>query len=162
MKSQFFKNKIENLSDENLLDLIIKASKDPSNTNIFDIAKKEAEKRNLQFDLKEDEMSNEIEDTELNNETEELKRWNWGAFFLAPFWALSNKLDKWAILSLLPPVNLIAIFYLGFNGNKLAFEKSEIKSVNDFMQIQRTWSKWGIRIFWILLVFGFLEILLNY
>ena len=162
MKSQFFKNKIENLSDENLLDLIIKASKDPSNTNIFDIAKKEAEKRNLQFDLKEDEMSNEIEDTELNNETEELKRWNWGAFFLAPFWALSNKLDKWAILSLLPPVNLIAIFYLGFNGNKLAFEKSEIKSVNDFMQIQRTWSKWGIRIFWILLVFGFLGILLNY
>ena len=161
MKPEFFKNKIENLSDENLLDLIIKASKDPSNTKIFDIAKKEAEKRNLQFDLKEDEISNEIEDTELNDETEDLKRWNWGAFILAPFWALSNKLDKWAILSLLPPVNMIVIFYLGLNGNRLAFEKSEIKSVNDFMQIQRTWAKWGIRIFWILLVFGFIGILWN-
>jgi hypothetical protein len=160
MKDQFFKNKIERLADENLIDLLNKAYKDSANAKIFELAKQEAEKRNIKFDPKEESESAENKSNRFDGDIENLSRWNWGAFILAPFWSLSNKLDKWAILSLLPPINIIVAFYLGHHGNRLAFEKSEIKSVNDFMQIQQGWTKWGIRMFWILMIFGLIGILL--
>jgi hypothetical protein len=74
-----------------------------------------------------------------------------GAFILAPVWALANSLEKWAILTFIPGVNVSVIFYLGFKGNKLAYHKSKLGKVEDFMTVQRKWSIWGVRIFWILL-----------
>jgi hypothetical protein len=57
----------------------------------------------------------------------------------------------WAILSFIPGLNLIVIFYLGSKGNQLAWEKSNSISIEDFIKIQDYWSKWGIRFFWITL-----------
>jgi hypothetical protein len=161
MRDEFFKNKIERLSDEDLIDLVSKARKDRVSTQIFELAQQEANRRHLDFDLIEHQISVEEKTNKLINNTEDLNHWNWGAFILAPFWALSNKLDKWAILSLLPPINIVAMIYLGRNGNRLAYEKSQLESVNDFLQIQKGWTKWGIGIFWILLILGFLGLFFN-
>jgi hypothetical protein len=53
-------------------------------------------------------------------------------------------MGEWKIISLIPVVNLIAAIHLGVNGNRLAFEKSKIKSVDEFMFIQSQWNFWGI------------------
>ena len=55
----------------------------------------------------------------------------------------------WTILWFVPFVNIGVMFYLGYNGNRLAFEKSRIESIDDFMVIQKDWGLWGIRLFWL-------------
>jgi hypothetical protein len=71
-----------------------------------------------------------------NISDKELEKFNWGAFVLGPVWTFGNDMGEWKIVSLIPVVNLIAAIHLGFNGNRIAFEKSKIKSVDEFMFIQ--------------------------
>ena len=78
---------------------------------------------------------------------QELERWNWGAFLLAPFWTLANKLERWTIVTFIPGVNLLAVIYLGRYGNRLAHGKSDIRSIKDFMVLQAQWNKSAFRIF---------------
>lgn len=81
------------------------------------------------------------------NDPEKLKAWNWGAFLLAPLWALGNKLDCWGVLCFIPGINIAVALYLGFKGNRLAFPKSSYKSVDDFMQVQKEWAVWAVRVY---------------
>ncbi len=162
MKDQFLRKRINALSDKELLDLLSKAKTDPANANVFELVRLEVEERNLAFDFQVPPGSILQENNRFTGDIENLQHWNWGAFILTPFWALSCKLDKWAILSLLPPINLIVAFYLGSKGNLLAFEKSELTSVDDFMEIQRGWTKRGFRVLWILIALGFIGILFNF
>jgi hypothetical protein len=148
MDKEFFQRKIKELTNDKLIDLLQQTSNE-SSSDIFELANEEAEQRNLKFELTDkDNVENKSDDKE------KLRKWNWGAFFLGPVWALANKLEKWAILSFIPFVNIAVIFYLGYNGNRLAFEKSKIDSVDDFMLIQKDWARWGVRIFWFGLVVG--------
>jgi hypothetical protein len=78
-----------------------------------------------------------------------LNRFNWAAFLLTPIWCLVYKLDRWAIGSHIPGINMILMLYMGFNGNKMAYERSSIDSVNDFMAVQEYWRKLMIRLIWL-------------
>ncbi len=62
-------------------------------------------------------------------------------------------MDYWVFLLGIPIVNFGVMLYLGFNGNRLAFEKSDFDSPNDFLKVQAEWSKWGFRAFWIILLY---------
>lgn len=115
--------------------------------------------RKLHFKLPDNDDKQAIGDN--SNGSEKLKKWNWGAFLLAPIWTLANKLEKWTILCFIPGVNIFAIFYLGHNGNKLAFEKSTISSVDGFMVIQENWARWGVRLVWLGAVGGCLALIID-
>lgn len=146
MDKEFYQRKINKLTDVKLINLLQKTSNE-FNHNIFELAKAEADNRNLKFELKDkiDKGEGEI----VSHDREKLKKWNWGAFLLAPLWTLANKLEMWTILCFVPIVNIGVILYLGFKGNRLAFEKSKMGSVDDFMVIQKYWGRWGVRLFWL-------------
>lgn len=159
MNDEFYKRKIKKLTDEELIDLL-RVTNNRSNQRIFELAEAEANSRNLMIALTRS-ISAGLE--KKTGDRRQLKKWNWAAFLLAPLWTLANRLDKWTLLWFIPVVNIFVIFYLGFNGNKIAFEKSAIMSVDDYMVFQRHWSRWGIRMFWISLtlsvIFFFVKIL---
>ena len=90
-----------------------------------------------------------------------LKQWNWGAFLLPLLWAPANKLYKWTILLFIPFINILVAFYLGFYGNRLAYPKSNFKSIDDFMIIQHYWATWGIRLFIVAIIGFILKIVSN-
>jgi len=73
-----------------------------------------------------------------------LKKWNWAAFLFAPVWILANNLEPWILLLLVPVLNIWALLHLGWNGNRMAYQKSEL-SVDEFMIVQRKWSTWALR-----------------
>jgi hypothetical protein len=158
MDKEFFERKIKELTDDKLIDLLRKTGNE-ANPDIFHLAKKEAELRKLQFDLA-DKVDEQVLDNS-SDDKEKLKKWNWGAFLLAPIWNLANKLEKWTILCFVPGVNIFVIFYLGQNGNRLAFEKSAIGSVDDFMTIQKDWGLWGVRLLWLGLIGGLLALIVD-
>lgn len=147
MNKEFYNEKIVELTDDRLIALLQKSNNE-SNRGIFELAKDEAHRRNLKFNLTD--TPDAIETINQKPELKKLKRWNWGAFILAPIWTLANKLELWTVLLFIPVVNVVVAFYLGFNGNRLAFKRSKIKSVDDFMIFQRDWELWGLR----LLLFG--------
>lgn len=88
----------------------------------------------------------------------ELTKFNWGAFFLYPFWGFANGM-WWAFL--------IAIFFswaifipnivFGIKGSRWAWENKKWRNMNHFISVQESWKKWGIGIF---LANVFLSILL--
>jgi hypothetical protein len=147
MNRNFFENKIKELSDEKLIALI--NLRNEANQDISALAIEEAKRRGLEVPST---PPDESKDVHVEDDgREKLEKWNWGAFILAPVWALANNLEKWAILTFIPGINVIVMFYLGFKGNKLAYHKSKLDKVEDFMTVQHKWSIWGVRIFWILL-----------
>jgi hypothetical protein len=145
MNREFFERKVSKLSDDKLQDLL--KLKYDANREIVALAIKEAGKRGLE--LLYVPVPPDKDGSKEHDDKQKLEKWNWGAFLLAPFWTLSNKLDKWAILTFIPGVNVIAIIYLGLNGNRLAYDKSDLRSVDEFMILQRHWSNWGVGLFWI-------------
>ena len=135
----------------------MRTTNNSSNVEVFELARQEAQRRKLNF-----EIHNHPEAAEnKNQDLAKLKKWNWGAFLLGPLWALANKLELWAILAIVPFVNIIVVFYLGFHGNRLAFKKSKIESIDDFMAVQKNWSLCGIRLFWLGIVLGIVFLLID-
>lgn len=149
MDRGFFKRKIDELTDDKLMDVLQKTG---GNVELYGLAKEEAERRGLMSRPVEQSHGGDL--TTKPEDEQKLREWNWGAFLLAPIWALANGLDKWAILCFVPIVNIVVVFYLGYNGNRMAFDKSEIESVDDFMIFQRNWEMWGVRLFWFGLFVG--------
>lgn len=85
-----------------------------------------------------------------------LRRWNWGAFVLAPFWALGMRLWFWAVLCLIPYLGFVAAFYLGARGNALAWKSRRWRGVEEFDQVQEAWAQFGIMLLLATLVAGML------
>jgi hypothetical protein len=92
-----------------------------------------------------------------DSDSAKLSTWNWGAFFLAPLWAFTNRLELWAVLCFVPFVNIVVALYLGYRGNRLAYSKSRV-TVDEFVIIQKHWNRWGIRVFWLAVLFLSLEL----
>ena len=84
-----------------------------------------------------------------------LRRWNWGAFVLAPFWALAMRRWGWFLLCLVPYVNFVAALYLGARGNELAWKSRRWRCVEEFDQVQDAWSQFGLMILLSLVIVGF-------
>ena len=114
---------------------------------------------------------NELESRQsVNNQTiyeptsEDLKRWNWGAFFLSWIWCIRNKINKWLtamcfIIWLFPIVNLILSFILGYMGTKLAWENGKWKNGKrkdweHFQTVQKEWNLFGF-----IYLFGYIIIM---
>ncbi|MBE9124623.1 MULTISPECIES: serine/threonine-protein kinase [unclassified Coleofasciculus] len=81
---------------------------------------------------------------------DEIKGWNWGAFWLPGFWCLTNQvwvgLISWADLSLITlPVTFgttwpIVGVVLGVKGNEWAWKSRRWRSIKDFKRHQRFWA----------------------
>lgn len=141
MNIEFFKRKVRELSDEKLIELLTLRHK--TKPEIIDLAIKEADNRGLAIPYV---PIPDNEETINETDKQKLTKWNWAAFLMAPFWTLANKLDKWFLLTVIPGVNVVAIIYLGLKGNRLAYEKSTIRNISEFMLFQAHWNKWAIRI----------------
>ena len=153
----FFRQKIKKLSDQELPYLLQKTG-NGVNPEIYQIAKREASDRNLEYERK---ATIKTDEKQIDDATKQkLDQWNWGAFLLAPFWTLANKLESWTILCFIPVINIGVSIYLGYNGNKLAFPKS-LNSVDDFMTIQKEWGRRGVRLFWLGLLAGLIAFLVH-
>ncbi len=95
----------------------------------------------------------------------EVKGWNWGAFFLPVIWGIFNQV--WlSLLALAPVANVVMPFILGVKGNEWAWQYKRWDSVEHFRRAQRTWMYWGIATFVApvilvvgvaMIVFGFLK-----
>ena len=142
MDKEFFQRKLNELSNEKLIDLL-KTGR-TNNLEIFQLAREEAARRNLPYI---DNDNSNQEQFQKEQDLTQLDKWNWAAFLFSPFWALANKLEKWALLLFVPGVNIFVIFYLGRNGNRLAYRKNKGVSIDDFMAIQRYWGKSAIWLF---------------
>lgn len=71
---------------------------------------------------------------------EEIKGWNWGAFWLNWIWAIGNQV--WiGLLALV--LGIIMAIILGIKGNEWAWQSRRFESVEQFKQVQAAWSKWG-------------------
>lgn len=74
---------------------------------------------------------------------EEIKGWNWGAFLLAPFWLLPNRV--WiGLLTWVPVVGFWVAIALGVKGNEWAWKSRRWQSIDQFKTHQRRWAIAGI------------------
>lgn len=69
--------------------------------------------------------------------------WCWGGFFLGWIWGLGNR-TYWALLCLIPGVNIIMHFVLGIKGREWAWKNNSWKSIASFKRTQRIWSIAGL------------------
>lgn len=69
----------------------------------------------------------------------DLKKWNWGAFWLTWVWGIGNKswLTFWAFI---PYFNIIWMFVCGFKGNEWAWKNKNWTSIEEFNQVQKKWA----------------------
>jgi uncharacterized membrane protein len=73
---------------------------------------------------------------------DEIRQWNWGAFLLAPFWGIGNRVFL-GLLGLIPLVGLVISIILGIKGNEWAWRNRRWESPKVFLDSQRKWSYWG-------------------
>ena len=66
-------------------------------------------------------------------------RWNWGAFLFPVIWGLANHVYQ-ALLCMIPVFGLFYAFYLGRNGNELAWRGRYWESEQIFKKTQRIWA----------------------
>ena len=67
----------------------------------------------------------------------------WGVFVWGWIWGLSNR-TYIALLTLVPLVNWVMVFVVGFKGNEWAWRNKRWDSVEHFKKVQRSWAKWGL------------------
>ena len=75
-----------------------------------------------------------------------LNNWNWGAFFITPFWGIFNR--TWlALLAFIPYLGVLFAFYFGYKGNKLAWKNQKWVDESDFKQSQERQATVGLVFF---------------
>ena len=80
---------------------------------------------------------------------EEVKGWNWGAFWLTWIWGVSHQVwvSLIALVGIIPyagwPVALVMSFVLGVKGNEWAWQNRRFQNVAHFREVQRIWAYWG-------------------
>ena len=73
----------------------------------------------------------------------EIRRWNWGAFFLSWIWGLGNGTER-ALLVFVPILGLAMPFVLGAKGSEWAWKNRKWKDVDAFRRTQRRWAWAGL------------------
>lgn len=74
---------------------------------------------------------------------DELRGWNWGAFLLGWIWAVGH--NVWiGLIALVPGAQLVMAIVLGIKGNEWAWQNRQFRSLEDFKETQKLWTKWGI------------------
>lgn len=73
----------------------------------------------------------------------EIQGWNWGAFLLAPFWLVANRV--WiGVLSWVPILGFWMAIALGVKGNEWAWKSRRWESIEHFQKSQKRWAIAGI------------------
>lgn len=90
---------------------------------------------------------------------EDLKKWNWGAFFLSWMWCIRNGFKWWVIVICFvswwfPIVSLIASCILGYFGVRYAWKNGQWDNWEHFQIVQREW-----KMFSLIYLFGYLIIM---
>jgi hypothetical protein len=89
---------------------------------------------------------------------EELKGWNWGAFFLNWIWGIGN--NVWiALLAFI--LGLIWAIVLGIKGNEWAWQHKKWDSIEHFQSTQRKWKRWGVGLFIVVIVLTIIVVLIT-
>lgn len=70
-------------------------------------------------------------------------RWSWGAFGMAPFWAIGNRV-YWGLPAVIPIVGIAFAIALGLRGHRLARQSYPWRDEEEFKRAQRIWTRWGI------------------
>ncbi|MEQ9551081.1 MAG: serine/threonine-protein kinase [Coleofasciculus sp. G3-WIS-01] len=74
---------------------------------------------------------------------DEIKGWNWGAFFMPYLWPLTNKV--WiGLFALVPQVGWLMAIVLGAKGNEWAWKSRKWRSIEQFKAHQRGWTIAGL------------------
>ncbi len=91
-------------------------------------------------------------------------RWNWGAFLLTFLWMLNHGMIGLGLLVLV--ANFIPILgffiqigiaiYAGMKGHELAWKKRRFNDLEHYFQVQRKWMYWGIGVFCVFTILGFI------
>jgi hypothetical protein len=97
----------------------------------------------------------------------EAKGFNWGAFLLAPFWALSHSQYGWAAGVFFPGlipyigglINLVVAIIMANQGYELAWKYRKWRDVDHCLETQRIWINWGIGIMLINILVVMLSVL---
>lgn len=83
----------------------------------------------------------------------EIKKWNWGAFWLPWIWGIANK--SWiALLAFIPYFNIIWQFVCGYKGNEWAWKNKNWESVEAFHKAQKKWAIVSCIIISLIIIFG--------
>ncbi len=73
----------------------------------------------------------------------EIQGWNWGAFLLAPFWLVANRV--WiGLLAWVPLFGFWMAIALGVKGNEWAWKSRRWESIEHFQKYQERWAIAGI------------------
>lgn len=87
------------------------------------------------------EYTNSIKNSLVNNgeEPNNLKQWNWGAFWFSWIWGIANKsyMTFWVLI---PFFGFIWMFVCGTKGNEWAWQNKNWNSVDEFNNVQKKWS----------------------
>lgn len=81
----------------------------------------------------------------------EVRRWNWGAFFLTWIWGIGNNVLI-AFLCFVPFLNVVMPIVLGIKGGEWAWQKKRWDSLEHFQRVQRIWAWVGFGVFLFLLL----------
>lgn len=73
----------------------------------------------------------------------EVRRWNWGAFFLGIFWGLPHRV--WiSLVGLLPLGTVVMPFVLGAKGGEWAWQNKHWRDLDHFRKVQKRWAVAGL------------------
>lgn len=73
----------------------------------------------------------------------ELKKWNWGAFFLTWIWGIGT--ESWqALWAVIPVFGFFWAFVCGAKGNEWAWKAQDYQNIWHFNHIQRKWAFWSV------------------
>ncbi len=74
---------------------------------------------------------------------DEIRKWNWGAFFLSWIWGLGNK-TYIALLFFIPFCWFVLPFVLGAKGSEWAWRNKRWTSIEHFKDVQKVWALVGL------------------
>ena len=91
---------------------------------------------------------------------QEIRGWNWGAFFFGWLWGIPNRVGL-SLLSAIPYVGVIMLIVLGVKGNEWAWRHKKWDSIEHFKSTQRRWGIAGVVVLAISFVLGISVVLLD-
>ena len=71
-----------------------------------------------------------------------IKKWNWGAFWLSWLWGIGNKSVE-ALWALIPYFGFVWMFVCGAKGNEWAWKNKQWSSIEEYNNIQKKWAVVG-------------------
>ena len=78
---------------------------------------------------------------------------NWGAFLLGPIWSIAH--STWiGLLCFVPYIGFVMSIVLLIKGNEWGWKNRQFGSVQEFNDVQRAWTKWGVVILILGIVLG--------